>query len=297
MKSKSSAEIGKLQSLVTRLRAPDGCPWDREQTLVNLRAYVLEEAHEVAAAIDAGNANDLLGELGDLLFQVVFIAQLSAEDEVFDLQEVIDTIHTKMIDRHPHVFGDEHLEDADAVRRTWEERKLTQEKAGHSILAGVPPTLPALTAAYRMTQKVAGVGFDWSDAQEVLAKIREELCEVEEALDEAALSASTTSTNTTSTNTANTDRPSDKVQEEIGDLLFAVSNLARFLKIDPEATLAAANIKFRRRFQEVERALENRGRSLVDASLEEMDGEWDTVKRREREFKQPDLSSTEGLGT
>lgn len=280
MNSKASADIGKLQDLVTRLRAPDGCPWDREQGLADLRAYVLEEAHEVAAAIDGGDASELLEELGDLLFQVVFIAHLNAETKAFDLQAVIDAIHTKMVDRHAHVFGDEHLADANAVRRTWEERKLTQEGAPRSLLAGVPRSLPALTASYRITQKVAGVGFDWSDAREVLDKIREELREVEEALDQADDDGSS----------------SAKVQEEIGDLLFAVSNLARFQKLDPEAALAAANLKFRRRFQAVEEALADRGRSLKDATLEEMDREWDTVKEREKSSSLNADTERDGVG-
>ena len=260
MAGRSEANIGKLQTLVERLRAPDGCPWDQEQTLADLRAYVVEEAHEVAAAIDGGEAEELRGELGDLLFQVVFASRLAEEDGQFDLAQVIDGIHGKMIDRHPHVFGEESLGDSDAVRRSWEERKLREEKPRTSMLDGIPRSLPALTASYRMTQKVAGVGFDWSDPQEVLEKIREELAEVEEALESSS---------------------DDKVFEELGDLLFAVSNLARFLKLDPEGALAAANLKFRRRFQAVERNLAARDRSLVEASLEEMDREWDRVKEQE----------------
>ena len=278
MNSKHRAEIGKLQALVARLRAPDGCPWDREQTLGDLRAYLIEEAHEVAAAIDAGDSEELLGELGDLLFQVVFIAHLSDEEGAFNLQEVIDAIHRKMVERHPHVFGEEDLEDANAVRRAWEERKLTQKKGQEggpgSLLAGVPRSLPALTGAYRITQKVSAVGFDWSDAREVLDKIREELAEVEEALDGTAAGG-------TADRAADEAAAEEKVREEIGDLLFAVSNLARFQGFDPEAALAAANLKFRRRFQAVEEALAGRGRSLVEASLEEMDHEWEAVKQRE----------------
>ena len=276
MNSKPNADLGKLQALVARLRAPDGCPWDREQTLPDLRAYVVEEAHEVAAAIDEGDPGELLGELGDLLFQVVFIAHLCAEEQSFDLREVIDTIHAKMVDRHPHVFGDESLADAAAVRRAWEERKLTREDPRSSLLAGVPRSLPALTAAYRISQKVAGVGFDWSDAGEVIDKIREELHEVEEALERTGAAAA-----------------ADRVQEEIGDLLFAVANLARFKGLDPEAALAAANRKFRRRFQELEQTFKEGGRSLVDASLEEMDHEWEAVKTRETKGSFP---SPEGAG-
>jgi MazG family protein len=266
MQESPSADIGKLLRLVARLRAPDGCPWDREQTLPDLRAYVLEEAHEVATAIDEGSPAELCGELGDLLFQVVFIARLAEEAGDFDLAAVIDGIHHKMVERHPHVFGDERLETRGAVQRSWERRKLeTREDGERAFLDGVPNTLPALLAAYRITQKVAGVGFDWSHPGEIAGKIREELAEVEETLDEGA--------------------PRERVKEEIGDLLFAVANLARFLKLDPEAALAAANTKFRRRFTAVEKGLEARGVRLADAGIEVLDAEWDAVKRRETENK------------
>ncbi len=259
-------DLGKLARLMERLRAPDGCPWDHAQTAQSLRAYVLEEAHEVAAAIDAGDLEQLAGELGDLLFQVVFLAQIGREQGVFDLQTVIDRIHTKMVERHPHVFGDRAAADARAVHQAWERRKLEQAGADRrSLLAGVPTSLPALVAAYRMTQKAAGVGFDWPDAAPVLAKVREELGELEAAgvgpeppLDPAA------------------------VVEELGDLLFTVTNLARHLAVDPEAALAQSNRKFRRRFAALETEFAARGRSLADATLAELDAGWEVVKAAER---------------
>jgi len=275
MREKRPANVNKLQDLVARLRAPDGCPWDREQTLGDLRAYLLEEAHEVAAAIDGGDRDALAGELGDLLFQVVFIAQLAEEEEAFDLGEVIDAICAKMVRRHPHVFGTAaagatKLDDAEAVRQAWERRKLAHERDRPSLLAGMPSSLPALVTAYRMTQKVAGVGFDWPDAPAVLDKVREELAELERALEDN-----------------DPERRRSVAGEEIGDLLFAVANLARHLEIDPEAALARSNHKFRRRFAAVEAALRDKGGNLADATLAEMDAEWEEVKRRERSTTPP----------
>ena len=271
MSRKPPPDIDKLRRLVARLRSPEGCPWDREQTLTDLRAYLLEEAHEAAAAIDVGDDAGLAGELGDLLFQVVFVAGLAEERGAFDLASVIDTVEAKMIDRHPHVFGaarppgvrrsGEILADAAAVRGAWERRKLRQDR-DRSLLAGVPASLPALTGAYRISQKAAGVGFDWPDAGAVLDKVDEELAELRAVLvaprrDEGAAAA------------------------ELGDLLFAVASLARHLGIDPEAALARGNLKFRRRFRELEERFAARGRSIADADPAEMDREWRAVKRRE----------------
>ncbi len=172
----------KLIELVARLRAPDGCPWDRQQTLDSVRAYLLEEAHEVAAAIDSRDLDELSGELGDLLFQIVFTAALTEEAGGLTLGEIIDRIRDKMIERHPHVFGGEALETPEAVERAWERRKARSKADDESQLAGVPTSLPALLAAYRMSQKAAGVGFDWPDTASVLEKVHEELGEVEREL-------------------------------------------------------------------------------------------------------------------
>jgi MazG family protein len=257
-------ELEDLRLLVARLRAPDGCPWDRKQRLGDLRTYLLEEAHEVAAAIDVGERTAIAEELGDLLFQVVFIAQIGAEEGAFDVFDVAAGIHAKMIERHPHVFGDAvRLPDAAAVARAWERNKLARRSADAegSLLDGVPRSLPALAAAQRLTQKAAGVGFDWPELDGVVAKVREELGEVLAA-------------------TAATDRQA--VAEEVGDLLFAVANLARHLGVDPETSLALANHKFRRRFGEVEKICRARGQKVDEAGLAALDEAWESVKAAER---------------
>jgi len=253
-------DLQKLLDLVTRLRAPDGCPWDREQKLADIRAYLLEEAHETAAAIDTGDWSELAEELGDLLFQVAFIGRLAEEAGAFSLSQVVDRVHHKMVARHPHVFGDESLADAQAVRQAWERRKLKEEPGRASLLAGVPTSLPALLAAYRLTQKAAGVGFDWPDAGAVLKKVDEETAELRDAL-------------------AVGNR--DAMREEIGDLLFTLANLARKLDLDPEAALAGTNRKFRHRFGQVEKGLAARGKNTAEATLEEMDALWEAAKGEE----------------
>jgi len=250
-------DLQKLLDLVARLRAPDGCPWDREQKLADIRAYLLEEAHETAAAIDAGDWGELADELGDLLFQVAFIGRLAEEAGAFSLSQVVDRVHHKMVARHPHVFGDEVLADAQAVRQAWERRKLKEEPGRASLLAGVPASLPALLAAYRLTQKAAGVGFDWPDAGAVLKKLDEETAELRDALGAG-------------------DR--DAMREEVGDLLFTLANLARKLDLDPEAALAGTNRKFRHRFEQVEKGLAARGKNMAEATLAEMDELWEAAK-------------------
>jgi MazG family protein len=263
-------DLGRLVDLVARLRAEDGCPWDRKQTLPDLRAYLIEECHEVAAAITAGDWEALGEELGDLLFQIAFVARLGDETGQLELGRVIAAIEAKMIERHPHVFGDAApLADADAVRSAWERRKLEKAAAagtGRSLLDGVPASLPALVGAYRTTQKAAGVGFDWPDTAGVFAKLREEIAELEVAL----------------AGPAGGDLDPAAVREEIGDLLFTVANLARKLEVDPEAALAATNLKFRRRFQGIERRLAADGRTLAETDLAELDRLWDAEKQRER---------------
>lgn len=254
------AELADLVALVARLRAPDGCPWDREQGLANLRAYLVEEAHELAAAIDGGDWEEIAEELGDLLFQAAFVARLGEEAGALSAAAVVAAVHAKLVARHPHVFGGEQLADAGEVVRAWERRKAAERPAG--LLAGVPPSLPALLAAYRMTQKAAGVGFDWPDAAGVLAKLREEIGELEAELAAGA--------------------PAARVGEELGDLLFAAANLARHLGHDPEFALARANGKFRRRFAAVEAALAGRGIAAGDAGLELLDALWEEAKRAER---------------
>ena len=250
-------DLQKLLDLVARLRAPDGCPWDREQGLPDVRAYLLEEAHETAGAIDSGDWGELAEELGDLLFQVAFIARLAEEAGAFGLSQVVDGVHQKMVSRHPHVFGDEVLADAEAVRQAWERRKLKEEPGRASLLSGVPGSLPALLGAYRLTQKASGVGFDWPDADAVLVKAEEEIEELRQALSEG-------------------DEAS--VRDELGDVLFTLANLARKLDVDPEAALAGTNRKFRQRFAKIEEGLAVQGKTAAEASLEEMDALWEGAK-------------------
>lgn len=258
---------------MARLRAPDGCPWDREQSLPDVRAYLLEEAHEVAAAIDSGDWAELAEELGDLLFQTAFIGRLAEENGAFRLAEAVDGVHAKMVERHPHVFqtgeAGEVLADAEAVRQAWERRKLRQNPKKTSLLSGVSASLPALLAAYRLTQKASGVGFDWPDAAAVLAKVEEETAELQAALAGAPGAG------------GGMDMDKEAVREELGDLLFTLANLARKLDLDPEAALAAANLKFRRRFAAIESGLAERGKSPADATLEEMDELWEKAKEGE----------------
>jgi nucleoside triphosphate diphosphatase len=252
-------DLQKLVDLVARLRAPDGCPWDREQTLPDVRAYLLEEAHELADAIDGGDWQELGEELGDMLFQVAFVGRLAEEAGALSLSQVIDGVYRKMVERHPHVFGDEMLADAEAVRQAWERRKLQKEPKRESLFSGVPSSLPSLLAAYRLTQKAAGVGFDWPDAKAVLDKAEEEIAEVREALAQGQ---------------------KDAVREEVGDLLFSLANLARKLDVDPEAALAGANRKFRERFARIEEGLAAQGKTTAEASLAEMDALWEAAKQR-----------------
>jgi MazG family protein len=260
-----SNSLENLAALVATLRGPRGCPWDSKQGIEDIRGYLLEEAHEVAAAIDGGDWDEICSELGDLLFQVVFIAQIAREQEKFDLEEVTQRIEEKMISRHPHVFGTESLDTSEAVHQAWERRKAENRTSDESILAGVPASLPALLGAYRMTQKAAGVGFDWSSSLEVLSKLGEELAELQQALDRKAL-----------------DSGDDAILEEVGDVLFTVANLARKVGEDPESALAAANQKFRRRFARMEAELADQNRSITNTPLDELELLWAAVKRQER---------------
>jgi nucleoside triphosphate diphosphatase len=281
------ADLGRLLDLVARLRAPDGCPWDREQGLADVRAYLLEEAHEVAGAIDAADWQELAGELGDLLFQAAFIGRLAEEAGAFRLADSIERVHAKMVARHPHVFGEEKLADAEAVRQAWERRKLREgdgAKKKRSLLQGVAASVPALLAAYRLTQKAAGVGFDWPDAAAVLAKLDEEIAELKRALGGKKGGDGVPEPDREGDGGGMPevdDRSREAVREELGDLLFTLANLARKLEVDPEAALAAANLKFRRRFAQIEEALTERGKSPADATLEEMDELWEAAKAGE----------------
>jgi MazG family protein len=251
--------------LVARLRSPEGCPWDREQAATDLRAYLLEEAHEAAAAIDSEDWPGLCAELGDLLFQIIFLSFLAWEGGHFELATVVDNVHDKMVTRHPHVFGEQRLEDAASVRQAWERRKLADRRRASSLLEGVAPSLPALVAAYRLTQKAAGVGFDWPTARAVLGKLEEEIDELKDAIARRDT-------------LPHSDDIARQVREEIGDLLFTLANLSRHLGVDPEGALAQSNLKFRRRFEHIEREIEKQGRRLEETALGELDALWDEAK-------------------
>ena len=271
MKAKSdTASLTRLLEIMARLRDRErGCPWDLEQTFATIAPYTIEEAYEVADAIERNDLRELKDELGDLLFQVVFHARMAEEAGAFDFGAVVEAITAKLIRRHPHVFGDVHSATPQAVEGLWERIKAQEkaEKARHrnarseGALAGVPVALPALTRALKLQNKASRVGFDWNDPRAVLAKIREEADEIEAALDvgDAAHAA-----------------------HEVGDLLFAVVNMARHMAADPEGVLRATNLKFERRFASIERALAARGKTPKDATLAEMDALWDAAKAAEK---------------
>ena len=255
-----AASAAALLDLVRHLSGPDGCPWDREQTTRTLSPYVVEEAHEIADAIAAEDARSAAEEIGDLLFLVTFLAVRLEREHGPSPSSIARANVAKMIARHPHVFGERKDLDAQGVLRQWEAGK--QREAGHaSILGKSPAGLPALLRAYRVQEKAASVGFDWPDVAGVLAKIREEVDETESALAK---------------------QDAAHVAEEIGDLLFAVVNLARFVKTDPEAHLRAAIEKFRRRFDRMVEGLNREGTSPGSATLDEMDRLWEEAKREER---------------
>lgn len=260
--------FGELVALIARLRAPGGCPWDREQTHQSVKPMTIEEAYEVAEAIDEGDDHALVGELGDLLLQAVFHAQIAADEGRFTVAEVLEHVIEKMVRRHPHVFGERSASTPEEVLRHWEAAKqeeaaARQGSAPESMLEGVSTGLPAILEAFQMTTKVARVGFDWPDAASVLAKLDEEVAELRQAV-------------ATGTGAAR-----KAVAEEIGDLLFVAVNVARVLGVDPESALKAANRKFRRRFRHVEDRLRAQGRRPGDATLPEMDALWEEAKRAE----------------
>ncbi|MBP1596281.1 MAG: MazG family protein [Acidobacteria bacterium] len=269
---KRRADIQKLADLVARLRGESGCPWDREQTRETLKPMLIEEAYEVLDALDDPDPMELKEELGDLLFQVVFHAQIAKEKGEFDLADVIDRLHEKMIRRHPHVFGGASLPTAGDVLRNWEDIKAGERgtqstylpESEKSLLDGIPSKLPALHEAYQITAKAARVGFDWPDLDGILDKLREETAELSSAA-------------------AGNDR--DQLAQEVGDLLFVVVNVARFLGIDPETALRRCNRKFGRRFRYVESAIKKQGREMRSASLEEMDALWEEAKNQTSDFR------------
>jgi len=264
--SERHPEFDRLVDIMARLRAPGGCPWDRAQSREDLKTYLVEETYEVLDAIDRKDDAHLCEELGDLLLQVVFHAEIAREAGAFDIEAVCRGINEKLVRRHPHVFGEVQADTPDQVLQNWEAIKKQEkaEKSGSgeepSVLQGVPKVLPALLKAYRLQQKAARVGFDWEERRQVEEKVKEEWGELNEAV-------------------ASGDQA--HVREELGDFLFALVNLSRFLKLDPEDALQEANAKFMRRFVSLEEMARSQGRDLHGMSLAEMDALWDQVKREE----------------
>lgn len=261
-KPTASSGFERLTEIMARLRAPGGCPWDREQTFETIKPYLLEESYEVMDAVDARDWTGLADELGDLMLQAVFFAQMASEQGLFDIRDSLDAINNKLVRRHPHVFGDGDAKTSDDVLRRWDEIKATEKAAKQKpkgLLGGVPRTLPALVEAQKLAGKAAGVGFDWENIDQVFDKMREELAELEGA---------------------RASREKDKVEDEIGDLLFVIVNIARFLKVDPEQALRRTNTKFRRRFGYVENQLLDQGKALEQSNIEEMETLWQKAKQR-----------------
>lgn len=253
--------IDRLLSLMQRLRDPqNGCPWDREQTFATIAPYTIEEAYEVADAIQQQDLPALRGELGDLLFQVVFHAQMAKEAGAFDFDAVVDAICNKMEQRHPHIFGNDKIESAAAQTSAWEaHKKRERDRTGANVLDGVPVALPALTRASKLGKRAAQVGFDWPDVHGALEKLNEETQELQRAIDEQ--------------------HEQRHIEDEVGDVLFCVTNVCRYLGVDPEEALRKANAKFEHRFGYVERQLKAQGRKPEEATLDEMEALWQEGKK------------------
>ena len=245
-----------LVELSSHLRSPEGCPWDREQTLEKLRPYIIEEAYEAVQAIEQKDKDEIIEELGDLFFQVIFASQIASEHGEFDIYEVIDRLHTKLVRRHPHVFGDEKAKDAEEAIKTWHRQKLKENSRKRRLLE-IPRTMPSLMRAHRVGEKASQVGFDWKSAKEVLPKVREELSELEAEI-------------------KNQNR--DGIEKEFGDLVFSLVNLGRHLKLDSESTVHKAIDGFIDRFSKVEDKAQETGKQLSELTLEEMDELWEEVK-------------------
>jgi tetrapyrrole methylase family protein/MazG family protein len=245
-----------LVEIIARLRAPDGCPWDKEQTHKTLRENLLSETYEVLEALDKGEAAELCEELGDLLLQIVLHAQIAKDDKEFEIGDVIKSISTKIIRRHPHIFGTTKVNNADDVMHNWEVLKKQEREAGKSMLEGVPKEMPALAYAYEISRRAVRVGFEWENLQGVIDKIQEEAREIKAAKNQA------------------------EKTDEIGDMLFTLVNFARWQGVDPEAALREANQKFYRRFSKLEEMARERGRELQKLTLKEWDDLWEEAKRK-----------------
>lgn len=272
----SGEKFTELINLISRLRAPGGCPWDREQTHESLKPMLLEEAYEVIEAIDDGNDDEFIGELGDLLLQVVFHSDIATEQQRFTIADVIERVSSKMVRRHPHVFGDDTASTSGEVLRNWEAIKAAELAAkgkaadDGSMLDSVSNKLPAVMEAFQMTTKVSRVDFDWPDVASVMEKLDEEVAELKEAVASPAPNH-------------------QEIAGEVGDLLFVAVNVARLLGIDPESALKASNRKFRLRFRYIEDRLREQGRQPADSDHVEMDAFWDEAKAKEKIAAPPDV--------
>ena len=260
----------RLVAIMARLRAPGGCPWDREQNFDTIKPYLLEETYEVMDAIDAHDFDGLAEELGDLLLQPVFFAQMASEEGRFNIADSLEAINSKLIRRHPHVFADGDAKTSSDVLRRWDEIKVEEKEAKaqpqppKGLLAGVPRSLPALVEAEKIAKRAAGAGFDWANIEQVFDKLREELVELD---------------------AARAGGEHEEMEDELGDLLFVVVNIARFLKVDPEQALRKTNAKFRSRFAHVEAGVEASGKTLPEAGIEEMERLWQQAKRLSQDDK------------
>lgn len=281
-----------------KLRAPGGCPWDREQTFDTIKAYTLEETYEVLEAIDNRDWPELAGELGDLLLQVLFYAEMANEQNSFSIDDVLDRLSTKLIDRHPHVFGDVKADTSADVKRNWEALKVEERKKKiseqgsaapaknekQSILAGVSSAMPSLLEASKLSSRAAQVGFDWPNVEGLFDKLREETGELREHLKEFPAPGPRPQGRgvASSGRTPVPDALQSKLEEEVGDLFFVLVNIARYLSVDPESALRKTNRKFKRRFQWMEARLHESGRSADEASMDELESLWQQAKAHER---------------
>lgn len=283
-------------SIMARLRGPGGCPWDREQTFDTIKPYTLEETYEVLEAIDARDWNELPGELGDLLLQVLFYAEMAAEEKHFSIDDVLDRLAKKLVDRHPHVFGDVKADTPGEVLRNWQALKAEEKKRQggdgkknkgdpESVLADLPSAMPALMEAYKISSRVAHVGFDWPNIEGLFDKLNEETEELRRDLDdypEPGPQPESAAGLAGARGVKIAPELRERLEDEVGDLLFVLVNIARYLSLDPESALRKTNRKFRRRFQYLEDKLRQRGRKPSDASLDEMESLWQESKQQGR---------------